>query len=95
MGVLSADALCKRGRIGLGERPGPSVDSHLTLHRCKRVREYLVLRCGWPWDEDYGANNDLGFLANCVCVCVCMLGYSMPSCSFNSILWTQRLSLPY
>ena len=69
---MSADALCKRGGIGLGERPGPSVDSHLTLHRCKRVREYLVLRCGWPWDEDYGANSDLGFLADCVCVCVCV-----------------------
>ena len=76
MGVLSAEALCKRGRIGLGERPGLSVDSHLTLHTCKRVREFLVLRFGWPWDEDCEANTDLGFLANCVrvsvCVCVCM-----------------------
>ena len=29
-----------------------------------------MLRFGWPWDEDYEANTDLGFLANCVCVCV-------------------------
>ena len=69
---MSAEALCKRDRIGLGERPGPSVDSHLTLHTRKRVREFLVLRFGWPWDEDCEANTDLGFLVNCVRVCVCM-----------------------
>ena len=35
---------------------------------CKRVREFLVLRFGWPGDEDCEANTDLGFVANCVCV---------------------------